>query len=185
MEVDTEDTETQLITYLENILKCQIIPMNYMNLRDLVEEAPQKMKLYEYIEEKYPDAQFLDFLRKYPNVFTVNPNRTVILSQGNSFTLPYMRSSSSQQSDTSYDTVDGADKSEYISDPETSDSDEECLNEGSRLIQTVNNSGRSTNHPVADSDSSSSDSDSSEDLFSSEIVQTSDSADSSQSSNSS
>ncbi|GBM05046.1 hypothetical protein AVEN_60233-1 [Araneus ventricosus] len=182
MEVDAEEIEKHLVTYLENILKCQIIPMNYMNLRNLVEDAPQNLKLYDYIEEKYPDAQFLDFLRKYPQIFTLNPNRTVILTQGNSFTLPYM--TSSHTSDTNHDEVDAHDKGEYISNSESSDSEDEPQNERSRLIQVENSSGRPSSHPLDDSDSSSSCSDSSVDVFSSEIVQTSDSVASSLSSNS-
>ncbi|GFR21113.1 uncharacterized protein TNCT_523081 [Trichonephila clavata] len=183
--MDAEDSETHLITYLENILKCQIIPMNFMNLRNLVEDAPQNMKLYEYIEEKYPDAQFLDFLKKYPNIFTVNPNRTVILTQGNSFTLPYM-SSSGQSNTTTYDEVDGPDKKEYISDSDSSESDDDSSNERRHLIQTGSIRRHSDEHHLNLTDSlSSSCSDSSVDVFSSEIVQTSDSATSSLSSSSS
>ncbi|GFS92159.1 uncharacterized protein NPIL_387481 [Nephila pilipes] len=183
--MDAEDPETHLIKYLENILKCQIIPMNYMNLRNLVEDAPRNMKLYEYIEEKYPDAQFLDFLRKYPHIFTVNPNRTIILTQGNSFTSPYI-SSSGQSDTTSYDEVDAPDKKEYISDSESSESDDESLNERRQLIQIEDRSRPVGEHHLNLTDSSSSSfSDSSVDVFSSEIVQTSDSADSSLSSNSS
>ncbi|GFX48565.1 uncharacterized protein TNCV_584631 [Trichonephila clavipes] len=183
--MDVEDPETHLITYLENILKCQIIPMNFMNLRNLVEDAPQNMKLYEYIEDKYPNAEFLDFLKKYPHIFTVNPNRTVILTQGNNFTLPYM-SSSGQSNTTTYDEVDGPDKKEYVSDSESSESDDSS-NERRHLLQTGGGIRRhSGEHLVNLTDSlSSSCSDSSVDVFSSEIVQTSDSATSSLSSSSS
>ncbi|KFM60470.1 hypothetical protein X975_08928, partial [Stegodyphus mimosarum] len=75
MDENSETCENQLLTYIQNILKYQIIPMDFMTLRDLVKEAPKNLSLFNYIEEKYPGLEFLEFLKKYPDIFTVNPDR--------------------------------------------------------------------------------------------------------------
>ncbi|KAG8182100.1 hypothetical protein JTE90_018372 [Oedothorax gibbosus] len=90
MEVPTDDnaTEAQLVTYLKNILKVQIRPMKYDALAGLVADAPKKFrkKLVSYVQEKYPNGLFEDFLAKYPDIFKVRRDRTVILADGNEFT---------------------------------------------------------------------------------------------------
>lgn len=178
-EPSTDDaSETQLITYLQNILKVQIIPMKFSTLRELVAEAPKNMKLYDYIEDKYPDVQFLDFLKKYPNIFTVNRDRTVVLVEGNDFTKRRPK----QQENRSQDEVDGhKDMKEYISGSDSSEDDENLNDEGRRLLESPVAGDGVRTRTVTDSSIS----DSSVDVFSSEIVQTSDSLASSCSSNSS
>lgn len=182
-EPSTDDaSETQLITYLQNILKVQIIPMKFSTLRELVAEAPKKMKLFEYIEDKYPDVQFLDFLKKYPNIFTVNRDRTVVLVEGNDFTKRMPK----QQENRSQDEVDGhKDMKEYISDSESSEDDENLNDEGRRLLESPVASDTVDGVRTRTVTDSSVSSDSSADVFSSQIVQTSDSLASSCSSNSS
>lgn len=94
--------------------------MEYMKLRKLVKEAPGKLKLYPYIQSKYPGEEFLDFLKKYPETFLVNPDKTV-QSYEASFCL--MRPpTTANETEVTCDEVDGFDKREYISDEDLSDS---------------------------------------------------------------
>lgn len=90
-----------------------------MKLRKLVKEAPGKLKLYPYIQSKYPAEEFLDFLKKYPEMFLVNPDKTV-QSYEASFCL--MRAPTANKTEVICDEVDSFDKREYISDEDLSDS---------------------------------------------------------------
>lgn len=116
---DEEIKEEELFKYIRNILKYQIAPMEYMKLRKLVKEAPGKLKLYPYIQSKYPAEEFLDFLKKYPETFLVNPDKTV-QSYEASFCL--MRAPTADKTEVICDEVDSFDKREYISDEDLSDS---------------------------------------------------------------
>ncbi|XP_015919404.1 uncharacterized protein [Parasteatoda tepidariorum] len=164
MATEVTDTETQLITYCKSILKYQIIPMDFMNLRGLVKEERKNKQLYKFIEDKYPGTQFIEFLKKYPDIFSVNPNRSVVLTEGNSFTLPYADAAKNSTQTVDVDEVDGYNRAEYVSD---SDSDGA---ENDDLLK------KDERQKVADMwSTSSSDSESSVDVFSSELVHTSDS----------
>ena len=116
---DEEIKEEELFNYIRNILKYQIAPMDYMKLRKLVKEAPGRLKLYPYIQSKYPAEEFLDFLKKYPQTFMINPDKTV-QSYEASFCLG--PSPAANKTDLICDEVDSFDKREYISDEELSDS---------------------------------------------------------------
>lgn len=128
---DNNVTEAQLITYLKNILKVQIRPMNYSALADLVADAPKKLrkKFNQYVQENYPAAQFLDFLAKYPDIFHIRQDRTVVLTDGNDFTRNPL-----EQQNRTLDQVDGSqgdripdevDKAEYVSDSNSSGSSDD------------------------------------------------------------
>ncbi|XP_035226854.1 uncharacterized protein LOC118199162 [Stegodyphus dumicola] len=175
MDENSETSENQLLTYIQNILKYQIIPMDFMTLRDLVKEAPKNLNLYNYIEEKYPGLEFLEFLKKYPNVFTLNPDRTITYA-GPSYCIQAV-GNAMKNSAIIGDEVDGYNRKEYVSDSD-SDSDKSDT-ENVSLLNKDNNqdSGRfSSERPQRVIETSSSSfSDSSVDFFSSEIVQTSDS----------
>lgn len=115
-----EIAEDDLLENVRNILKHQVVPMEFMKLRKLVKESPQHLKLYQFIQNKYPGEEFLDFLKKYPNHFLINPNKTVQSYEASFCLLP----PPSKKTEVTCDEVDSFDKREYISDEESSNSEE-------------------------------------------------------------
>lgn len=88
--------------------------MNYMNLRQLVKDAPQNLKLYPYIQERYPALEFIKFLQKFPDIFVIHPDNSVQIHNSTFCIHP----STGVKSETSYDEVDACsrDRGEYESD---------------------------------------------------------------------
>lgn len=162
--------DEELITFITNILKFQVMPMNLDRLKDLLNASQNGLK--SYVDQKYSGTEFKSFFQKHPELFKLNNDETIELI-GNMYCMSF----NSREEDC--DEVDGIDIEEYISAPE-SDSEEPSLPD---IIQ----SNRPHVHiniedPVPELISDSSiESDSSKDNFSSEIIQTSDSLCSSES----
>ncbi|XP_054711153.1 uncharacterized protein LOC129220749 [Uloborus diversus] len=150
MDVIMQNKEEQLIEYLRNILKYQVAPKGITELRNLVKDAPKKLKLWNYIEENLPtEKEFSELLEKFPQYFSFNPDRTITITGPNYCTLPH--SNSSAVSEKPCDDVDGISRqSDLESDSDSSEDyfssemhkcqiDEKSLDYEKQLIEYVQN----------------------------------------------